>query len=169
MDDAGPIIVPVDLTDAQRQLLGRLAAAIEPLGIGGAWVEHKATSVVLHTRPMQSRDAAADLRERARAIGQRVGGIVLDGKELIEFAVVRSTKGEAVATLRRDHRAGIVLYAGDDVTDETVFTLLTRDDVGIRVGEGTTAARWRVPDPAEMVAFLGTLADRLEPRDTAAR
>ncbi|MDR0432955.1 MAG: trehalose-phosphatase [Bifidobacteriaceae bacterium] len=164
IDDAGPILEPVHLTPDQSSLLTAVMAALNELVGDGAWVEPKTTRAVLHTRPMASAEQASAKRELARQIGAELGANVLDGKEMVELAVVKATKAQALAKLRADHRAGIVLFAGDDVTDETVLTTLTRDDVGIKVGPGHSGATVRLADPAEMVQFLTDLADRLDAR-----
>jgi trehalose 6-phosphate phosphatase len=66
---------------------------------------------------------------------------------------VRRLAGElgAVATL----------YLGDDLTDEDAFRVLGPDDVTVKIGDGETAARHRVPDTAGAVALLEFLADLL--------
>jgi trehalose 6-phosphate phosphatase len=51
-----------------------------------------------------------------------------------------------------------VLYAGDDVTDETVFTTLGPADVGIKVGAGATAAAHRIAGPPAVRTLLRALA-----------
>jgi trehalose 6-phosphate phosphatase len=52
------------------------------------------------------------------------------------------------------------LYAGDDVTDECVFDGIP-EVVGVKVGDGATAAEYRAGSPGELVQFLRVLA-RLE-------
>jgi trehalose-phosphatase len=110
---------------------------------------------------MASREAAEQIRAQARQIGVHLNATALEGKEVVELAVVKVSKGEALARLRAEHRAGIVLYAGDDVTDETVFATLGRDDIGIKVGDGASAAKLRASDPADVARFLQMLADQL--------
>ena len=73
--------------------------------------------------------------------------------------MLRASKGEALTALRDELGAPVVLYAGDDVTDEHAFEALRDDDVTVKVGDGTTAARFRVDDPDALVAALATLAD----------
>jgi trehalose 6-phosphate phosphatase len=43
------------------------------------------------------------------------------------------------------------------VTDETVFTRLQPGDVGVKVGEGDTAAEYRVGTPEDVTELLETL------------
>ena len=83
----------------------------------------------------------------------------MEGDEVVELAVLPVTKGEALIRLRHDievrrHRRVAVLYAGDDVTDETAFARLKLPDVGIKVGHAPTVASFRVADPPAMAAAL---------------
>jgi trehalose 6-phosphate phosphatase len=47
-----------------------------------------------------------------------------------------------------------VLCAGDDRTDESMFTLNTPGLLSVNVGGGPTQAEYRVADPAQFREFL---------------
>jgi trehalose 6-phosphate phosphatase len=51
------------------------------------------------------------------------------------------------------------MYLGDDVTDEDGFRALGADDLTVKIGDGETAARYRVPDPAGALAVLRRLGE----------
>ena len=152
----------VQLSDEQADRLATLGAEAARIARGrdGVWVETKPTAVVVHTRLAQDADSEPAERD-AVALGERLGTGVLHGKDVVEISVLRASKGEALTALRDELGAPVVLYAGDDVTDEHAFEALRDDDVTIKVGRGTTSARYRVDGPDEMVAALAALADRL--------
>lgn len=142
-------------------LLAELTAAMEELVAGSTGrVEHKPTSVVLHTRTA-SADDATRLVAAALDLGARPGVDALRGKDVVELSVLAVTKGDALGVLRRRLAVSHLLYAGDDVTDERAFTALEPDDLTIKVGSGETSARHRVADPEEMASVLARLADLL--------
>ncbi|WP_029663062.1 trehalose-phosphatase [Cellulomonas sp. KRMCY2] len=148
------------LDDASSALRARIGAELDAAvgqTSGGARVEHKPASVVLHTRTATPQEAAR-LTAHALAVGDRDGVDTMRGKDVVELSVLQVTKGDALADLRRDLAVGVLLYAGDDVTDERAFAALRPDDVTIRVGPGPTAARFRVPDPHGLAAALTRLA-----------
>ena len=152
----------VQLTDEQADRLASLGAEAARIARGrdGVWVETKPTAVVVHTRLAE--DAVAEpAEEEAIALGERLGSGVLHGKDVVEISVLRASKGEALTALRDELGAPVVLYAGDDVTDEHAFEALRDDDVTVKVGHGTTAARFRVDGPEALVAALAALADAL--------
>src|SRR5690606_30130147 len=83
---------------------------------------------------------------------------IREGKNVLEFAVRSTTKGEAIEHLRRYTAADAVLYAGDDVTDEDAFAALQPGDLGLKSGAGETLAAFRVAGPAEVAQALATRA-----------
>jgi Trehalose-6-phosphatase len=79
------------------------------------------------------------------------------GKAVLDLAVLQVNKGLALDTLRDQAEADAVLFAGDDVTDETAFARLRPGDVGVKVGDGDSLAEHRVPGPPEVGALLQRL------------
>lgn len=125
----------------------------------GTTVERKPAGVVLHTR-RADRDVAARAAEAVLAgPGTRAAVRVTRGKEVVELSVVDTDKGRALESLRAELGVDGVLYAGDDVTDEHAFEVLDDDagDVTVKVGDGPTAARWRVAGPHALPELLRAL------------
>ncbi|MDM7855405.1 trehalose-phosphatase [Cellulomonas alba] len=148
----------VRLTDEQADRLAELGAAAAEIARGrdGVWVESKPTAVVVHTRLAQDRDATA-AEDEALRLGERLGAGVLHGHDVVEISVLHASKGEAIDALRDELGAAVVVYAGDDVTDERAFEALGPDDVAVKVGRGDTRAPYRVDDPEALVAALRRL------------
>ncbi|HET8615274.1 MAG TPA: trehalose-phosphatase [Actinomycetales bacterium] len=156
VDDGGP----AGLDDAARARLADVTAVLEGVvrGLPGAHLERKPASVVLHTRLIDDRASAAQATTTAlAALEGRAGVHVTPGKEVVEASVVEAGKGAALQRLRDAYAADAVLYVGDDVTDEHAFAVLGPDDVGVKVGDGDTLARYRVADPAAVRDLLHTL------------
>jgi trehalose 6-phosphate phosphatase len=54
----------------------------------------------------------------------------------------------------------VPVFLGDDVTDESGFRVVNRlDGYSVKIGEGETAARWRLADPAAAKSWLGAWMD----------
>jgi len=83
------------------------------------------------------------------------------GKEVVEIAVVQADKGVALRRLADEVGAEAVVYLGDDLTDEDAFSVLGPGDVGIKVGDGPTLARYRVTDSTAVLTALEHLAGAL--------
>jgi trehalose-6-phosphatase len=55
--------------------------------------------------------------------------------------------------------ASSTLFAGDDLTDEDGFAVLSNTDVAIRVGGGETRAPYRLASPEEVADVLWQIHD----------
>ncbi|MGH1489896.1 MAG: trehalose-phosphatase [Acidimicrobiales bacterium] len=146
------------LGDAEQIELDRMVGALNELAerYPGFHVETKSVSVAAHLRRVEQNhdEVAADLDS---LVGVWPGKIVA-GKQVVEFTLRHTTKGDAVMGLASRHEATATIYFGDDVTDEDVFVVLGPDDVGVKVGQGETAALNRVTDPGEVCQQLTALA-----------
>ncbi|MDN5747608.1 MAG: trehalose-phosphatase [Pseudonocardia sp.] len=147
------------LDDDRRALLDSLTVELTELvdGEPGVALERKPAGVAVHVR-----NAAPDVGARvldAVRVGPaaRPGVASTPGKAVLDLAVLSVNKGTALDVLRDRAGADAVLFAGDDVTDESAFARLHTGDVGVKVGDGDTAAAHRVADPAEVAQLLELL------------
>jgi trehalose 6-phosphate phosphatase len=148
-----------DLADRRDALREQLAPAVA--GTPGARLEVKPASVAVHVRQVPDRSAASALLDRlSTAVDPSL--TQKPGKDVLEIAVTDADKGSALRRLRDETRAAAAVYLGDDRTDEDGFRALgSADDVTVKVGEGPTAARYRVADPDAALELLEHLAAAL--------
>lgn len=153
-DDGGPV-----LGEEQLALKAELTTALEDLvaGAAGVMLEDKPAGVAVHVRNADPAvgERVLDAVRRGPAGWDEVEATA--GKAVLDLAVVQVSKGAAVDALRERLGADGVLFVGDDVTDETVFIRLGPRDVGVKVGDGDTAAGHRVPGPPDVAALLERL------------
>ncbi|GLJ79034.1 trehalose-phosphatase [Microbacterium imperiale] len=126
----------------------------------GAWIERKRFGFALHTRlsdPERAAEAAARIDDLVRAEAPEWRRRT--GQDILEFASRHEGKDAAIRRLRELVDADVVLFAGDDVTDEDALASLGAGDIGIRVGGGESVAAYRVADAAELAALLSRLAE----------
>lgn len=122
-----------------------------------ARVEHKPMARVLHTRGL-----AADLADAAEAAAVQAaesldGVTIKHGKDVVELAVTDADKGTALRALAASVGADVIVYAGDDVTDEHAFEQLGGNDISVKVGPGETVARYRVSNEHSVVTMIEIL------------
>ncbi|CAN5170756.1 trehalose-phosphatase [soil metagenome] len=144
--------------DVLGEVLGEVADSFDQV-----WLEEKPAGFALHTRlATEHNSRIAHLVALSETAAELDDLTVRTGKNVLEFSVRSTTKGEAVEHLRKYTKATAVFYAGDDVTDEDAFAALDADDVGLKSGEGSTLANFRVPGPIDVARALNLLADLRE-------
>ena len=133
-------------------------------------VEDKGLSLALHYR------AAPHLEERVhdavRAIIAELGdGYVMQrGKLVVELRPAGSDKGEAIAAFMGEapFRGRVPVFLGDDATDEHGFAVLNEMcGHSLKVGEGATIARWRLPDVRAVERWLTRADDTVDGSPTS--
>lgn len=146
----------IQLPEEQMQhaaaAIGAFAARHE-----GLLFEHKGLSMALHYRlaPHLAEAARAAVREAAAALGAAVE--VQDGKMVAELKPAGYDKGSAIGEFMREapFAGRVPLFIGDDATDEHGFEVVNRlGGHSVKVGEGPSAARWRLAAPAAVRAWL---------------
>jgi trehalose 6-phosphate phosphatase len=149
------------LDDEQRARLDRLTAELRELvdGQPGVTLETKPAGVAVHVRNAAP-EVGTRVLDAVRAGPAAWHGIeTTPGKAVLDLSVARMNKGAALDLLREREAADAVLFAGDDVTDETAFARLRPGDVGVKVGPGDTAAEHRVDAPQDIPALLRQLVE----------
>lgn len=148
----------------ERGRLGETAAALVEPGrlealqsvrqnlpdIAGVKLEDKTLSLALHYREA-SPAGVAELRRWAETVP--AGLDRLWGKRVLELRPHGYSKGRAATQLAKTHPQTTPLAIGDDTTDEEMFAALPQG-LTIKVGEGESAARERLAEVTDVVAYL---------------
>ncbi|WP_224703297.1 trehalose-phosphatase [Devosia aquimaris] len=151
-------IDPASLRDAQA-----IADSLSPLLIAHPelLLETKQGAVALHFRQ------APELEDAVRtamdeALGHVEGFSLVPGKMVLEARPRGVSKGDALRAFMREEPflGRTPIFIGDDVTDEDAF-IAAQDlgGIGIKLGEGETAARMRIADVASVHALIQGLGD----------
>src|SRR5262249_13712399 len=124
----------------------------------GSFVEEKRSSIVWHYRKADQQFGdwkAHQLAEELAALTANEQIKVRHGKKTVEVSAAQVNKGAAVAWILKESKEdALILCAGDDQTDESMFTLSMPRLLSVKVGSGVTHAQFRVADPAAFRRFL---------------
>ncbi len=110
----------------------------------GSRLELKARGVAFHYREVSDADVMPAVETVLKLKGEYTSMSTRLGSMVIEFAVDRVSKGDAIRYLRHRTGATSVVFIGDDLTDESAFAELGSIDAGVKVGPGDTVARFRI-------------------------
>jgi len=148
----------------RHRYFAELQAAVDRWG---GRLEDKRVSLTVHYRGVPSFWSEPEGLHWLRALaGESVG--LMPGTltwNLVGFgqapgmpAPARMTKGESVIAFAWQIRARRLVYFGDEATDETVFMRKEVPVAGVHIGEGETAALYRLPDVRSVQRWLQDLA-----------
>ncbi|HWI17976.1 MAG TPA: trehalose-phosphatase [Vicinamibacterales bacterium] len=120
-------------------------------------LEDKGLCLALHYRraPQLAATAHRAIRKAQALLGDQYS--VHHGKRIVELTPAGRDKGLAIRAFMRESpfRAKPPVFIGDDVTDEHGFAMVNQlGGDSIKVGPGTTAARWRLPSVAAVLEWL---------------
>jgi trehalose 6-phosphate phosphatase len=120
-------------------------------------VEDKGLSLAVHYRaaPSLQHEVHDALCAIVAELGQ--GYLVQPGKLVAELRPTGSDKGEAIETFMSEppFRDRVPVFIGDDATDEHGFAAVNAmGGHSLKVGDGASVARWRVPDVRAVERWL---------------
>jgi trehalose 6-phosphate synthase/phosphatase len=141
----------------KRQILPILHkyTALTPQAI----VEEKPHSLVWHYRqspPYYAQKHAVILKRLLRPILKTYGLAMFQGSKIIEIKNPSINKGAALQPWLKN-KYDFILTIGDDYTDEDMFTAVPLSANSIKIGHGTTKAKYRLADSKETVSLLHRL------------
>lgn len=125
----------------------------------GALLEFKPASIAAHYRHVEPSSVESFLTLVKALASDHPGLRLVPGTYVVEAVLHDQHKGLALEWAKSWCGATSIVFIGDDVTDEDAFRVLGRDDVGIKIGDAESAARFRVPGQASVVLVLRTLAE----------
>ena len=145
------------LEEARRRLA--LVAARHPALV----LEDKGVNFALHFRSVP--ELSAEAQDAVRGLARDLGGEfeVQLGKMVVELRPAGKDKGVAISEFLAEapFRGRMPVFVGDDLTDEIGFQLINRaGGHSVKVGDGESEARWRLPDSAAVRAWLADFVAR---------
>ncbi|KUM43658.1 trehalose-phosphatase [Pseudomonas sp. EpS/L25] len=128
-------------------------------------LERKSVAFALHYRQAPEKEAL--VHELAAGIAAEHPEFKLQpGKCVFELKPAAASKGEAVARFMelRPFAGCLPVFVGDDRTDEEGFAVVNaRGGLSVKVGEGETVARARLPSVVAVARWLQDLSRDLAP------
>ena len=129
----------------------------------GSLVEVKAAALAWHYRMADQETGARRANELRLHLNQVLSNQpveILPGNRVIEIRPYGVHKGRIVPALTPERLAATTIVAiGDDRTDEDLFAALPPEAITIRVGPGTTRARFRLDGVPAVRQFLRLLLE----------
>jgi len=129
----------------------------------GIWIEPKGASLSVHYR--SARDPSHSARRLAQLLTELVPEArIIGGKAVFNLLPPDSgDKGRALKALMQTGGFGSAIYVGDDLTDESVFSLRRPEIVSVRVeSDMDSCAEFFIERQADMVRLLDELSALLQ-------
>lgn len=151
-----------------RKEAARLWVALQPLTrkFPGIHIERKPFSSTLHYRGLKL--SGQQVRHLHLAFNHALGKTITKyswktqkGKQMIEAMPSGFSKGMAVLKIMKKHPGFLPVYAGDDVTDISVFKTLGRKGLKIAIGKRIPKkfSDLRFKKPSDFLRWLEDLLD----------
>lgn len=123
----------------------------------GAVLEEKDYSMAFHFRNADPEVASIRVRELMDALIHQVSNLnlcVMEGKKVIEIKNAGINKGTFVLKQIEKSDYDLIIAIGDDMTDEDIFASLPQNAFSIKVGIGSSKARYFLDSVSEVRDLL---------------
>jgi len=127
----------------------------------GSLVEEKDFSLVWHFRRSDPDLAGLRLQEVRDAILNLTANEnirLCEGSKILDIRCAGVDKGTAATRLLNQYTADFILAAGDDYTDEDLFSVLPEEAYTIKVRQGHSRAKYYAKSPGDVRSILIALA-----------
>jgi trehalose 6-phosphate synthase/phosphatase len=129
----------------------------------GSYIEEKKFSLTWHYRNAEPHLGYMCSRELIHLLKKVILPYnlkILDGNKVVEILMNETGKGNAVKKLLEKDSYDFVLSIGDDATDEEMFEFFLNNPNAftIKVGEGTTCARYQLQSISNVESLLKKLS-----------
>jgi trehalose 6-phosphate phosphatase len=167
-----------DQADGVSQVRSSLPGLLRSAGVPDAEIEDKGLSVAVHVRRLADPVAAFDaVRGPLEELARRTGLDAEPGRFVVELRPPGMDKGQALATLIEETRAGSVMFVGDDLGDLAAFDAVDHarragvpgllvcsgSDEVVEVAERADVV---VDGPAGVAAYVAALSEEIDSHRT---
>ncbi|MDA3926333.1 MAG: bifunctional alpha,alpha-trehalose-phosphate synthase (UDP-forming)/trehalose-phosphatase [Kiritimatiellae bacterium] len=124
-----------------------------------SFIEEKTLGMAWHYRrcePDQANVRLNDLRDTLMEYIQNENLCLLDGSKVLEVRDVNASKGNIVNLWLQKDEWDFIVCAGDDVTDEEMFSVMPERAFSIKVGTDSSAATYHVKDCNAIIDLLSS-------------
>ena len=123
----------------------------------GSFIEEKRSALVWHFRksePDLAKLRTQELKDALMVMATNLNIGVFEGNKIIEVKPVSINKGQAVRHWLEKQEWSFIFCAGDDYTDEDMFSALPGSAVSCKIGTGPSNAKYRLTSPGKLQSFL---------------
>lgn len=138
-----------------------------------SFVEHKEAALVWHYRQSPQTFAAfhAHRLDEQLQVGLSNQPVTVTlGNRVVEAKAIECSKGSFMRDLIKQSPAGtLFICLGDDLTDEDMFKVVGKRGLSIKVGDGKTAAQYRLAKQSDVSVFLGELLLAIDQKNASGK
>lgn len=127
----------------------------------GSFIEEKNFSLVWHcrkTEPDLAKLRTQEIKDALMALTSNLSIGVFEGSKIVEVKLIGVNKGQAAQIWLAHEQWPFIFCAGDDYTDEDMFTALPEGAVSCKIGPGPSKAKYRLNEPTQIRNYLKELS-----------